>query len=265
MNSIVEIKNEVLSKTSESDRRVKGLWSVDCLYSPIGNGRVFNYTFVVSQTLGQGCSYSIADGYERSLLHSFIGKDFLETAIEDKALLVSFLDSCYLEISDMKPSFVHSLEGRSEKKMRGRSLLIKSEAEHLLGKLEGKKIVNVGVVGDIVHVLSEAGADVCGTDFDETIVGKKLFDTVPIYHGNNTENAVAQADLCVVTGMTIATETIDDIINACINNNTKIIVFAETGANLFPYYINKGVHSYLGETFPFYIFDGLSRINVCRG
>ena len=126
---------------------------------------------------------------------------------------------------------------------------------------QGKNVVNVGVVGDIIRLFSEHDFRIVSTDFDESIVGTQLFGN-HIYSGHNTLDFVANSDLAIVTGMSISTKTIDEIINCCQQNNTKLIIFAETGANLAQFYIEMGVDSYISELFPFYIFNGTSTINV---
>jgi hypothetical protein len=262
MLSIEAIKNEILSHTNAEQRRIKGIWSVDCLYNPAGNGRIFNYKFLLTQTKGLGCSYSVNTDYPVSMLEALVGKDALALGVDDTALLVSILDACYPCCADKKPVRVETIDGDSEKKMRWRSEIILTEAEKLLGTVKGRRIVNVGVVGDILRTFAAKGADIVGTDFDETIIGKKMFDTVDIIDGSHTLDIIAESELCVVTGMTISTHTIDPIINCCRKNNVKIIVFAETGANLGGYFVKNGVDTYLGEIFPFYIFNGSSRIDV---
>ena len=137
------------------------------------------------------------------------------------------------------------------------------EATRLLGDIQGRKIVNVGVVGDILLRFNELGANIIGADFDESIVGMATFDGIPIINGKNTLDEICNADLAIVTGMTITTGTIDDIINCCKENNVKLMIFAETGANLASYYLEHGVDVYLSEYFPFYIFNGTSIIDVC--
>jgi hypothetical protein len=263
MESIIEIKKQVMDNTIPEDRRVKGIWCVDCLYNPKDNGRIFKYKFIISQTVvGQGCAYSLKANYSIPKLELLIGNDFINANIKDEALLVSLLDSCYQNISDLKPIFSETMNADSETKMRWRTRIIKSEAEKLIGSLKDKKVVNVGVVGDILKSFKDEGANVIGTDFDDLIVGKTMFGTVEIRSGSETLNTIKNSDLCIVTGMTIVTKSIDAIITCCLQSDVKIIIFAETGANLGPYYVTKGVDSYVGETFPFYIFNGISIINV---
>ena len=92
-----------------------------------------------------------------------------------------------------------------------------------------------------------------------------MFHDVEIYHGDRTLPLLEDADLAIVTGMTITTQTIDSILEVCRTHNTKVILFAETGANLGSYYLQEGADVFLGETYPFYIFNGQSEILVGRG
>lgn len=264
MNSLKEIEKHIFELTSEKDRQIQGLWSVDCLYNPSNNGRVFDYKFLISQTLGQGCSYSINRNYSNDLLKEYIEHDFLGLKIDDLALRVSLFDSIYGELFPVRNKKQLSLTTNSTDKLKWRTQIIVEEAKRLLGNINNKKIVNVGVVGDILLTFQELGAYVIGTDFDSSIIGNNTFN-IPIRSGEDTLEILKNSDLAVVTGMTIATATIDDILETCLHNNVKTIVFAETGANLADYYLKHGVDVYLSEHFPFYIFNGDSIIDVCRG
>lgn len=265
MDSIMSIRNEIAAATDTAQRRIEGMWSVDCLFNPAGNGRVFNYKFLLAQTTGLGCAYSTRTDYPVPELESYVNRDFLSLDLDDTALNVALLDSAYAACSPVQPVVWETADGPSVRKMRWRSELILHEAERLLGSIAGKRVVNVGVVGDILTAFTERGAHITGTDFDPSIVGRRMFDSVEIIDGARTLDVIAESELCVVTGMTIATRTIDGIIERCRVSGTKIIVFAETGANLGGYYVAHGVDAYLSEVFPFYIFNGPSRIAVYRG
>lgn len=264
MDSIKEIEQIIWERTNKSDRIIRGIWSVDCFFNPSNNGRVFNYKFIVSQTKGQGCAYSTNLEYQREYFYRYIGRDFLEESIDDIAMKVSLLDSVFGLVLKPKNYEKKTINASSNEKLRWRTSIVLKEAKKLLGNLNGKRIVNVGVVGDFIKSFTETGALVIGTDFDESIIGKRIFGNIDIIHGSNTLNEIANSDLAIVTGMTITTQTIDEIIDCCQKNNVKLIVFAETGANLAGYYINKGVDVFLAEHFPFYIFNGISVIDVCH-
>lgn len=263
MSSLDELKEIIKNKVEKENRVIRGIWSVDCLYNPAENGRVFDYKFIVAQTKGQGCAYSMQRDYDVEYLKSLVGKDFLDLEITDVALNVALMDSIF-DGMDSAEVVKKIYDGASEEKLHWRSEMIVQEAIRLIGDLKHKKIVNVGVVGDIIKAFIQEGSEVCGTDFDEEVIGKVLFDKAVIYDGDETFEKIKESDLAIVTGMTIVTGTIDKIINTCIKHNTKLIVFAETGGNLGKYFIKKGVNCFIGETFPFYIFNGSSTICIYR-
>ncbi len=125
-------------------------------------------------------------------------------------------------------------------------------------------VCNVGVVGNIIKKLLKNDIDVVGTDFDDEIVGKRLFEKVEIFHGSKTMEMISKSDVAIVTGMALATNTLDEIINVSKKSNTKLLVFAETGANFGSFYVDNGVDSVVSEPYPFYIFQGKTSINVYR-
>lgn len=263
LTSIDNIEKKILETSSKDDRIIRGIWGIDCLFNPINNGRIFSYKFLISQTVGQGCAYSTNYEYPIDFLRQYIGCDFRDCNITDAALKVSVMDSLYGILYPAKNKKQLVINADSFTKMKWRTQIIYDEAQRLLGDKKDKLIVNVGVVGDILHKFEDEGFSVIGTDFDPSIIGGDSFGKIPIIDGNETIDVIAKADLAVITGMTIATNTIDDILECCEKNNVKSIVFAETGANLASYYIDHGVDVYLSELFPFYIFNGTSEIEIC--
>ena len=263
MNSIQDIENGIREHSASEDRRVKGIWGVDCLFNPSNNGRIFDYKFLVTQTLGQGCAYSTNFDYSRAFLRQYIGHDFLECDMADVALKVSFLDSMYGVLFPPENKRHLITDAVSGEKMKWRTQIILEEAARLLGDVKNKRIVNVGVVGDILLAFADQGADIAGTDYDEAIIGTRTFGDIPIFDGKDTIKEISGSDLAVITGMTITTNTIDEIIECCAAHHVKTIVFGETGANLAGYYVKHGIDVYLSEYFPFYIFNGTSVIDVC--
>lgn len=265
MDSLEKIKKLVLSQCTTSEREIVGIWATDCLYNPAQNGRVFKYKFIVTQTqIGQGCAYSSSDGYDADYLAELVGKDCLDNEIEDLPLKVACIDSLCEKISFGYETEEIKLEGPSAYKLRARTELIINEAMRLIGDLRGRKVLNVGVVGDILLQFYNHGCQVIGSDFDSSIVGRHFFDEIPIISGTRTLEALKSVDIAVVTGMTIANATLNEIIVVCREYGVKLIVFAETGSNMGQFYVHEGVDCYLGEIFPFYIFNGSSTIRITR-
>lgn len=267
MDSLEKIKKLVLNQYTTSEREIVGIWATDCLYNPAQNGRVFKYKFIVVQTsIGQGCAYSSDDRYDVNYLAELVGKDCLDldNEIKDLPLKVACIDSLCEKISFGYETEEVKLDGSSAYKLCARTELIINEAKRLVGDLRGRKVLNVGVVGDILFQFYNHGCQVIGSDFDSTIVGQRFFDEVPIISGTRTLETLKSVDIAVVTGMTIANATLNEIIEVCIKYGVKLIVFAETGSNMGQFYVHEGVDCYLGEVFPFYIFNGSSTIRITR-
>ena len=141
-----------------------------------------------------------------------------------------------------------------------------SEVEAVLGSVraESPRILNVGVLGNLIKGLADKGYSVVATDLEDGIIGTSVHGT-RIDHGSRTYHHIADADVAVITGMTLTTDAMGDIIETCKTQGTKIVIFAETGANFGEEYCaTLGVDSVVSELFPFYIFQGVSTIEVYR-
>ncbi len=263
---INEIRKKIQNgNIKKEDSIVKGLWGVDCLFQPQPTERVFDCKFLIAQTIGQGCVYCDINAYEHSYLRSFVGKNYFDIDFkDDSSLELAIMDSLYGEYFNQNCDYESILSGRSSEKAIERSNIIVEEALKLTNGRKDIRVVNVGVVGNILRGFMEREIEVCGTDFDPEIVNKNMFGKVPICHGDETLSCVKKADIAIVTGMTIATQTLDSILETAKENGTKVVVFAETGANFASTYLENGVDVFISEPFPFYIFNGDSKIKVYR-
>jgi hypothetical protein len=266
MSEIYDIlRDQALKKTrdlKDENFLIRGLWKVDLAFQPNVHERVFRYWFLVSQTVGQGSCYC---DQELVLDDSLIGKDAREVIQERDCYSISVLDSIYASIPK-KPFRVHEIRGDSIQKTALRNGILLGEVEAALGpvKAERPKILNVGVLGNLIKSLADKGYSVAATDLDDGIIGTSVHGTL-IEHGSRTYHHIADADVAVITGMTLTTDAMGDIIDTCKKQGTKIVIFAETGANFGEEYCSTlGVDSVVSELFPFYIFQGVSTIEVHR-
>jgi len=263
-----DIKTSIKEKNlTDQELTIRGLWAVDCLFKPNVNERTFNYKFIVAQTIGQGCAYSLVRNYDIEYLQSLMGKNYLDLNIEDRALDVALLDSIYSTLQGEPDSQVE-INGTSITKAVDRTNVIVEETIKLIDKsnLKHQKplICNVGVVGNFIKSLLEKDVDVIGTDYDPNIIGTKLFEKAEILHGDRTLEAIENSDVALITGMTLTTDTLDKIIYTANKSSTKLIMFAETGSNLGDFYVKNGMDCVIGEPFPFYIFQGKNTLNIFR-
>jgi hypothetical protein len=152
-------------------------------------------------------------------------------------------------------------------------------------------VLNVGVVGSILSILvsqkslrlpPDIDVRITASDLYEGVVGTQVHG-VTVEHGTHgtygfagsdgaripmgvrTLELIADADMAIVTGMTLTNGTLDAILETAIKNKTALVIFAETGAHFATEYCNLGVDVVVSEPFPFYLTcDGPTRIDVYR-
>jgi len=269
MIDIYEIlRDQALKKTadfSDDDFIIRGLWKVDLAFKPNIHERLFRYWFLVSQTVGQGSCYC---DKELIIDESLIGRDAREVIAEKDCYSISVLDSIYASILK-RPYKVHEISGNSIEKTARRNGILLQEVEHVLSSLKPKgqkpQVINIGVLGNLIKGLTDRGYAVLATDLDEKIVNTSVHG-VTVEHGTRNFQYIPDCDAAVITGMALTTDALGDIIETCRKHKTKIVIFAETGAHFGEEYCcTLGVDSVISEPFPFYIFQGVSRIEIYRG
>jgi len=268
MIDIFEIlKEQALKKTAhlpDEAFTIRGLWKVDLAFRPNPDERTFRYNFLVAQTMGQGSCYC---DKELQINEGLLGRDAREIISEMSCYEIAILDSIYASIP-RSPAAVHELRGNSVEKAVTRGAIIVDEVERLLKRMgavpDETTIVNVGVVGNLIKALREKRYNVVATDLDSKIIGTSIHG-VTVQDGARTYQAVRDADVAVITGMTLTTDALNDIVHVCQENQTRLVMFAETGANFGDEYCRTiGVDVVVSEPFPFYIFQGVTRIEIYR-
>lgn len=253
----------------QSDFELLGFWQSEYLLHPNRRERRFHLYYVLAQTKEQGCCYYQPETYPIELPNGLIGSHALEIEDAPLAIKIAALDSVY-GVFKPTPDESFTVTGRVADKASERAKIVYNETLKLIEKKsplsKPQKILNVGVVTNIVKFFTDHNNfEVQATDFDETLIGKKLFDKAPVHSGEYTLDLVAESDVAIITGMTLATESLDAIVETAKANNTLIVMFAETGANFAREYCNYGIDLVVSEPFPFYmVSNGESLIDVYR-
>ena len=261
------LKEQAFKKTAHLPAEaftIRGLWKVDLAFRPNPDERTFRYNFLVAQTVGQGSCYC---DKQLEINEGLLGRDAREIISEMSCYEIALLDSIYASIP-RTPQQVFELRGNSGDKAVTRGAIIVDEVERMLTRMTDVpgniSVVNVGVVGNLIKALKDKGYNVRATDLDEKIIGKSIHG-VTIEDGTKTFQSVRDADLAVITGMTLTTDALNDIVHICQENKTRLVMFAETGANFGEEYCRTiGVDVVVSEPFPFYIFQGVTRIEIYR-
>ena len=242
---------------------VRGLWRTDLLFKPNQTERTFDYTYLLVQTVGEGACYCstipvIEEGYY------LLGQDCREAEFRYRCVEAAAVDAMFSAF-EKHPDETMTMTGSSAEKALWRSRIVADEVfrQLELAGADRPRVVNVGVIGNIVRMLSERGAEVVGTDEDPTLIGKKI-EGASVYGQDRTVELVEECDAAVMTGMVISTDTMEDIVAAARRGGTRLIMFCETGAHLCEEYVKLGIDSAVAEPFPFYIFGGTTRIDVYR-
>lgn len=243
--------------------RVRGLWRTDLLFKPNPAERTFNYTFLLVQTVAEGACYcstipALVEGFD------LLGKDCRTATFKYRCFEVAALDAMFSAF-DKRPDETLTLSGTSAEKAVRRSGIIAGEVlrQLELAGAERGRVVNVGVIGNLVKMLTERSIEVVGTDEDPALVGSEI-DGIPVHGEERTVELVEECDVAVMTGMIISTDTMEDILAAARRGRTRLVMFCETGAHLCEEYVRMGVDSAIAEPFPFYIFGGTTRIDIFR-
>ena len=245
---------------------IKGLWHIDCIYKPSDAERKFIYQIVVAQTLAQGACYYAGPRIQPDHLISLVGTSYSCEQQTPAPVDIALLDSVANSVRQSTYIELY-LSGPSSNKAVERARLIASEVNRLACTLPNSrrlKVCNVGVVSLLVRELIGEGFEVTATDMDTEIIGRTLFESTTVDASTETLRRVSESDIAVVTGMTLSTETLPQILEAAKLAGTHLIMFCETGAGCASFLIDQGVASVVSEPFPFYIYDGLTCIRVFR-
>jgi hypothetical protein len=263
---IVALRRWVQSRCQSDVVPIKGLWTFDCIYQPEPKERKFVYQILVAQTTSQGACYYLGTPIPQEHLVSLVGEVYDFSPFPFPALEIALLDSVAAS-TPSNPDLELWLAGPSPQKAQQRARIIASEVNRLamLRVVQRPlRVCNVGLVSLLALELLSEGFDVIATDMQSDVVGKKLFDRVPVYHSDDTCRLVTESDIAVVTGMTLSTNTLRSILDAARASGTAVVMFAQTGAGFAPFYLANGVSSVISEPFPFYIFEGTTCIRVFR-
>lgn len=264
MTIFEKLKKTALEKSAdmpEEDFILRGIWNIDLYYQPDVSERVFKYDLIVTQTLRQGCCYA-ANKIEH-IDKNWIGKDARKIETGSLDLDIAILDAIYSSMSP-RPDEIFEIEGFSFDKAAERAKIVVGEVEKVLEGRKGR-ILNIGVIGKILSVLKKNGHEVYATDLDQEIIGKRIGDVLIENGMEKNEELIAGSDLILITGMTLASNSLERILELARESGTKVVMFNETGCWFGKEYCDSfGVDSVIGESFPFYIYEGKSKIQIFR-
>jgi len=273
MTEILELlKQKAVARSHHYDVEnfvLRGIWRTEYFLRLTPEETMFHLSYVLAQTTGQGCSYYDPGDEDPGFGDSLVGQNVLEMEWVSRCMSIATLDAAYAALKG-PPIRSVVLAGTNIQKAGDRARLVCDEAISLLsqsGPKHGRRkvVALIGVVGSMLaSLLGQKGLVLKASDFEKRIVHRQVHG-IEVQHGSMSPDLVAEADVAIITGMTLATNTLDAILRAAAENRTRLVMFAETGANFGSEYCRMGVDTVVSEPFPFYLTcSGPTRIDIYR-
>jgi hypothetical protein len=114
-----------------------------------------------------------------------------------------------------------------------------------------------------IGALIARGFEVSATDMEPGVVGQELGGVKVRSNAANSE-LIKEADLAIITGMTLPNRTLPSIMEMAREHNTSTMIWAITGRNFGHYYLEQGVDCVISDPSPFLLLPGPARIGIWR-
>lgn len=149
----------------------------------------------------------------------------------------------------------HPGSGGTTVRIPGGSSLAKSRARaraviDLLPVATGATVLVVGVVNSLLAELRERGVrylpcDLAGgrTEWDESV-------------STDASAQLGRCDAVLATGMTLGNGTFDDLLGQTQARAIPLVMFAQSGSAVLPWFVGAGLHALSAEPYPFFSLDG---------
>ncbi|MCJ1681146.1 DUF364 domain-containing protein [Streptomyces sp. APSN-46.1] len=261
LRSIVNARSAALP---DEDFLLRSLWGVDYRSQPTEYERFMVYSFVMAQTVRQGCCYAdfgTVDLGEWS--DSLIGRDAREVRGSTVAEDIAILDAAFGALP-RDPFRTLQIDGAPAQKALARAEIVVGEAMEQLRRVGGRRVAQVGVMGNLIHFLQKEEVSITASDFDTELIERGVLG-VPVVSGDESARIVAESDVALVCGETLASQTLEELVLTAREHNTKLVVFAVSGCHFAEEYCRTiGIDAVIAEPQPQYLFQGPSMLEVHR-
>lgn len=268
IDALWQIGESIVPPDLVGELAIIGVWDTRLWFAPSPNEVLFKCNYVIAHTHHQGCAFYSENDFNGHDAQTLLGQHFTVAKRASLPFKIAVADSLFAFASrNLTHARQFSRAGTPTEKASWRAHVVGEEAARLLGRASHSRrprVVLIGVSGLILDELITMGCSVAVFDLDPAIVGSYIRSGLQVLHGNDVYRHVRHCDLAVVTGMTLSTRTLDKILRHCKKTDTKVLVYAQTAANMAPWYLLYGVDTVVSERIPFYNFEGTSEILVYR-
>jgi len=256
LQSIADDALENVSSFSKSDLTVEFVDIIMERARLSGNNIEYKDPFLLVQLESgtRGACFLHPNDISESDLEGIAGKfivDLLGTKRIKQPIKVAILDAFYDMINKKEgilPKRVITLSGLAYQKSKNRA----REIIELARVERNEKLLFIGAIADLISAAKQKGANIRVADFalsNLSIEGLKVeYDANPIMHW---------ADRVIMTGNTLKTDTMTELLDAAQKRNLPLLIYALTGANIAPRYLNYGADIVTCEKFPYYWYSDI--------
>jgi len=251
--------------------RLLALWSVTFLLQAEAHERKARYTMRIAQAEGYGRSGGLTPpDPDPDLVGQDARRILRERRCRHDADRTAIVDLVMGQISRPADAQV-VVEGTAHRKYLLRTELFADEVEWVTRgrdpryrKADPPRVLVVGATAGILDALTRRGFAVSATDLSTDVVGQTL-GGLPVQDGRTANPRLMEdADVAIVTGLSLTNGTLPDLVSAAKTHNTSTIVWAITGKNFGHYYTEHGVDSVISDPSPFLLLPGPAAIAIWR-
>jgi len=251
--------------------RLVALWSVTFLVQAEATERKARYTMRIAQSEGYGRSGGLGPPEpDPDLVGEDARRILGERRCRHDADRTAIVDLVMGQVS--RPADAEVLVADTvRRKYLQRTELFADEADWVLHGRDARlrkaappRVLVVGATAGILDALARRGFDVSATDLSTDVVGQTLAG-FPVQDGRTANlRLMKDADLAIVTGLSLTNGTMPDLMSAAKTHNTSTIIWAITGKNFGHYYTEHGVDSVISDPSPFLLLPGPAAIAIWR-
>jgi Putative heavy-metal chelation len=253
--------------------RLTALWSIVFSRQPAPKERKTSYVMRLAQSQNYGLSAALGrrlpspQGEIVGLDTRIILKKRLYKSYADQTAFVDLVMGHVSRSADRKIR----LDSTFRAKYEARSELFACEAEEVLKR---KRLKNhkgarpcalvIGATAGIISALVKRGFRVMATDLSPEVLGRRL-GGVRVETGREVNaRGMQEADLAIITGMTLPNRTLPGLIRLAKEHNTSTMMWAISGHNFGHYYTEHGIDSVISDPSPFLLLPGTATLAIWR-
>jgi hypothetical protein len=252
------------AKLPKESFRLTALWSISFVRQPAPHERKTHYVMRLAQSQNYGLCTQLGGRFRSAA--EIVGLD--TRVILKRRLYASHVDRTALvdlvmgHVSRPADRMI-ALKGTFQAKYGARAAVFAQEADRILRRKrlkdsKGKRacVLVIGATAGIIHPLAKRGFRVLATDLSTTVLGRRL-GGVRVQSGREANaRCMKEADLAIITGMTLPNRTLAGLIKLAKKHNTSTIIWAITGRNCGDYYTVNGIDCVISDPSPFLLLPG---------